>query len=94
MTGGLGASLAGAAAGGIEDIPDTGTFLLHRGERVLQREANQDLTDFLSRGGAGGGVVVNMPVTISGPAIFDAVNESEFSARVASMVAEQVRRQV
>lgn len=35
------------AHGGIDSVPEDQTFLLKRGERVLQPEANRDLTQFL-----------------------------------------------
>ncbi len=50
------AAIKGAAAGGLENVPSTGTFLLHQGERVLSAAQNADLTRFLQRpSGEGGG---------------------------------------
>ena len=41
--------LAGMAHSGMTEIPDTGTWLLDKGERVLAANQNQDLTNFLSK---------------------------------------------
>lgn len=51
-------SQIGSAQGGLENVPETGTFRLHRGERVLSRRQNLMLDDFLAGAGAGGGTVV------------------------------------
>ena len=42
-------ALAGVAHGGIDRVPREGTWLLDRDERVLQPQANKDLTEFLKR---------------------------------------------
>lgn len=55
----LGASIAatagtlGQAHSGLDYVPQTGTFLLKEGERVVQPEANRDLTEALANGGVG-----------------------------------------
>ena len=61
---GMGAAmgLAGKAHAGLTNVPAEGTFLLQRGERVVQPEQNRDLTDFLSEEGGGGGVNINMSI--------------------------------
>lgn len=46
------ALVGGIAHGGLDFVPSESTFLLQRGERVIQPSANRDLTAFLS--GAGG----------------------------------------
>lgn len=51
----------GQAHAGMTNIPSEGTYLLDKGERVIQPEQNKDLTNFLSKGeegGGGGGVQV------------------------------------
>ncbi|EWC39053.1 tape measure protein [Stutzerimonas stutzeri] len=55
-------SLAGIAHDGIDSIPREGTWLLDKGERVVDRRTNADLKEFLGSGGQGGGsgVVVNV----------------------------------
>lgn len=42
------AALAGVAHGGIDNVPREGTWLLDRDERVVQPQANKDLTEFLA----------------------------------------------
>jgi hypothetical protein len=37
----------GVLHGGLDRVPREGTFLLDQGERVVQRQANRDLTEFL-----------------------------------------------
>ena len=41
--------LAGMAHSGISEIPDRGTWLLDRGERVLSARQNQDLMQFIGK---------------------------------------------
>lgn len=54
-------SLAGMAHDGIDSVPREGTWLLDKGERVVDQRTNADLKDFLSSGGDGGSeVIVNV----------------------------------
>ncbi len=56
-----GLALAGMAHDGIDEIPREGTWLLDKGERVVDNRTNQDLKQALSKGnGLGGGVTVNL----------------------------------
>lgn len=43
--------LAGVAHSGLDSIPREGTYLLDRGERVVARDTNRDLKDFLAGNG-------------------------------------------
>lgn len=66
--GGLGASLAagelaGMAHSGITEIPSEGTWLLDKGERVVDAKTNQDLKAFL---GNNGGTSIVQNITING----------------------------
>lgn len=45
----------GQAHAGMTNIPSEGTYLLDKGERVIQPEQNKDLTSFLNKGEEGGG---------------------------------------
>lgn len=47
--------LSGMAHDGIDSIPKEGTWLLDKGERVVDRRTNEDLKQFLADGGGGGG---------------------------------------
>lgn len=48
-----GAGLANMAHKGITDVPEDGTWLLQKNERVVDAKTNQDLKQFLKEGGGG-----------------------------------------
>lgn len=48
-------SAVGMAHDGIDNIPREGTWLLDKGERVVDRRTNEDLKDFLSNSNSGNG---------------------------------------
>ena len=61
------ASIDGMAHDGIDNIPREGTWLLDKGERVVDKRTNGDLKDFIAKGGSGGVTVnVNVPVGYTG----------------------------
>jgi len=65
------ASLMGMAHDGIDNIPKEGTWLLDRGERVVDRRTNSDLKDYLADRKGGGGapqITIHAPVTVEGQA--------------------------
>ncbi len=50
------ATIKGQTHDGLDQIPSTGTYLLEKGERVVGKRLNQDLSSFLgAAGGSGGG---------------------------------------
>ena len=51
----------GQAHDGLTDVPTTGSYVLQRGERVIKKDQNSDLTKALSNG-MGGGSSVNLTV--------------------------------
>lgn len=53
-----GSGLAGMAHDGINSIPERGTWLLDKGERVVGEKTNRDLTTFLKEGGKPGNTVI------------------------------------
>ncbi|WP_312141151.1 tape measure protein [Stutzerimonas nitrititolerans] len=60
-------AMAGMAHDGIDNIPKEGTWLLDKGERVVDRRTNADLKDYLSSKGGGGStpqITINAPVTV------------------------------
>lgn len=64
-------ALAGMAHDGIDNIPKEGTWLLDRGERVVDRRTNSDLKDYLADRKGGGGapqITIHAPVTVEGQA--------------------------
>ncbi|EEV6152536.1 SHOCT domain-containing protein [Escherichia coli] len=75
----------GMAHDGIDNIPREGTWLLQKGERVVDDRTNGDLKDFLSAQKSGGGnsqpIEVNAPLNINGN-----VNSSD------KMVMEAIKR--
>jgi len=59
----------GAFHGGTDSVPkayDNQSFLLKAGERVVQPQANKDLTSFLKNGNSNGSITVSAPITIQG----------------------------
>ncbi|EKF5500241.1 hypothetical protein OZQ09_003902 [Escherichia coli] len=78
-------SISGMAHDGIDNIPREGTWLLDRGERVVDQRTNGDLKDFLANQKSGGGnsqpIEVNAPLNINGN-----VNSSD------KMVMEAIKR--
>lgn len=64
------AALAGMAHDGIDAVPETGTWLLQKGERVTTAETSAKLDRTLdqlranSGGGAGGGIHISAPVNV------------------------------
>lgn len=66
-----GGALAGMAHDGIDNIPKEGTWLLDKGERVVDRRTNSDLKDYLADRKGGGGapqITIHAPVTVEGQA--------------------------
>ncbi|ELK2897402.1 hypothetical protein RU215_002729 [Escherichia coli] len=78
-------NVSGMAHDGIDNIPREGTWLLDKGERVVDQRTNGDLKDFLSAQKSGGGnsqpIEVNAPLNINGN-----VNSSD------KMVMEAIKR--
>ena len=63
-------NVSGMAHDGIDNIPREGTWLLDKGERVVDQRTNGDLKDFLASQKSGGGnsqpIEVHAPLTIQG----------------------------
>lgn len=63
-------NVSGMAHDGIDNIPREGTWLLDKGERVVDQRTNGDLKDFLAAQKSGGGnsqpIEVNAPLNING----------------------------
>ena len=81
-------SVKGQFHSGIDNVPDTGTYLLEQGERVVDKRLNQDLKNYLS-GEQGGGITVNAPMTIQGN-VTDQRWFSEQLTKHRQMIATQV----
>ncbi|VFQ43858.1 hypothetical protein MSL71_14990 [Desulfoluna butyratoxydans] len=65
-----GSTLAGMAHDGMDSIPEEGTWLLNKGERVVDSRTNEDLKGYLKNGGNGGAQV---NITINEPRDKDSV---------------------
>ena len=60
-------TITGMAHSGIDHIPEDGTWLLKKGERVIDDRTNADLKDFLGTSKqSSGGLTLNMPLTAGG----------------------------
>ncbi|OCG73001.1 tape measure protein [Gilliamella sp. Occ4-3] len=58
-------TISGMAHSGIDNIPKEGTWLLDKGERVVDARTNADLKDFLQTSNkSGGNITVNVPVNV------------------------------
>ena len=68
---------SGVAHGGLDYVPSTGTYILERGEAVLQARQNQALTEFLGRQSAG-----RIAVYIDGRTLFDIVSDGARSGMI------------
>ncbi|MAX33220.1 MAG: hypothetical protein CME72_09170 [Halomonadaceae bacterium] len=98
--------VAGQAHDGIDSIPNSGTWNLERGERVVDNRTNRDLKQFLDRqaqaaprNGGGGNVTIHAPITVQaqkGMSDEDAARQGRafgraFKTEVISVIQEQKR---
>ena len=56
-----GIALSGQLHDGIENVPNTGTYLLEQGERVVDKRLNKDMSSFLADQNQGGNTTTNNP---------------------------------
>jgi len=93
-------SLTGMAHDGIDQVPREGTWLLDKGERVLNPRQNADLTDYLQRENSNAGgqgaqqnvITVQVSIDQSGMTQSQTTTGTEQNARqLGDMIAEQVR---
>ncbi len=88
-------AVGGAFAGGMENVPSTGSFLLHKGERVVQPEQNVGLgmaIDEILSGRMGGGGSITVNNTFEGEAFFDDIAEAEMRRRTVRSIETERRR--
>lgn len=84
-------ALAGMAHDGIDSVPKEGTWLLDKGERVVDRRTNADLKEYLAgKGGGGGGgggtapqITIQAPVTIEAQSGASAEEARQFGREAA-----------
>ena len=82
-------TIQGMAHDGIDSIPKEGTWLLDKGERVVDSRTNADLKDYLAKGGGSGGDVnITVHVTDSGVSTQSSQNEQK---QLGQMIGNAVR---
>lgn len=59
-------TVTGVAHGGMDSVPSESSFLLQKGERVIQPKANQDLTTFLKNKESSSSTTIHAPLTVQG----------------------------
>ncbi|WP_392564602.1 hypothetical protein RHO13_03830 [Orbus wheelerorum] len=88
-------NLSGMAHSGIDSIPSEGTWLLDKGERVVDARTNADLKNFLqSSNQSQSGFSVNVPVSFSGSDVSEEDGKqlgSMIKQSVMSIIQEQQR---
>lgn len=57
-------TISGMAHSGIDNIPKEGTWLLDKGERVVDARTNADLKDFIKSNKSAGNITVNTPINV------------------------------
>lgn len=82
----------GMAHDGIDNIPREGTWLLDKGERVVDRRTNGDLKDFLSSQGGQQQQVPSQTFHMSFPGITDAREARPATAQAARQFARAAQR--
>ena len=78
------------AHSGIDSIPCEGTWLLNKGERVVDARTNADLKDFLQTSSkSGSNITVNVPVNIGDRGLSDAEGK-----QLGKSIKEAIRLQI
>lgn len=91
-----GVALSGMAHDGIDNIPKEGTWLLDKGERVVDSRTNSDLKDYLANGGGSGGgdVKISQSITFAdGGAKVDTQGQKEIAQSLNNMMDAWARRE-
>lgn len=86
-----GQTIAGMAHDGIDNIPKEGTWLLDKGERVVDSRTNSDLKDFIANnnGGNGGAPIVNV-YTLPGEAVDTSWNNGQLDVRIRKITRDTI----
>lgn len=66
--------ISGMFHDGIDNVPNTGTFLLEKGERVVDRRLNEDLTKALAEGNGVGGGSNTFSINVNGVSDAETIN--------------------
>ncbi|MGL5405158.1 MAG: hypothetical protein ACRC9I_15725 [Acinetobacter sp.] len=83
------ATPVGMAHDGIDNIPKEGTWLLDKGERVVDSRTNADLKNYLANGGGSGGDV-NITVHVTDSGVTTQSNQSD-QKQLGQMIGNAVR---
>lgn len=83
-------TISGMAHDGIDNIPKEGTWLLDKGERVVDSRTNADLKDYLAKGGGSGGGDVNISVHVTDSGVTTQSNQSD-QKQLGQMIGNAVR---
>ncbi|OAL80358.1 hypothetical protein [Acinetobacter terrae] len=84
-----GQTIAGMAHDGIDDIPKEGTWLLDKGERVVDSRTNADLKNMIAEGGASKAPNVNL-YTLPGETADVSWNNGELEVRIRKIAEEHI----
>ena len=82
-------TIQGMAHDGIDNIPKEGTWLLDKGERVVDSRTNADLKNYLANGGGSGGDV-NITVNVTDSGVTTQSNQSD-QKQLGQMIGNAVR---
>ena len=82
-------TIQGMAHDGIDNIPKEGTWLLDKGERVVDSRTNADLKNYLANGGVSGGDV-NITVNVADSGVTTQSNQSD-QKQLGQMIGNAVR---
>lgn len=82
-----GQTIAGMAHDGIDNIPKEGTWLLDKGERVVDSRTNGDLKDFIANGGSAPNVNV---YTLPGETADVSWNDGRLDVRIRKITRETI----
>ena len=89
-------TIQGMAHDGIDNIPKEGTWLLDKGERVVDSRTNADLKSYLANGGGSGGgdVKISQSITFAdGGAKVDTEGQKEIAQSLNNMMDAWARRE-
>ena len=88
-------TISGMAHDGIDNIPKEGTWLLDKGERVVDSRTNGDLKDYLAKGGgSGGNVTINQSINIASDGTATTQNDSkQLGALIINTVLAVIRKE-
>lgn len=90
-------TIQGMAHDGIDNIPKEGTWLLDKGERVVDSRTNADLKDYLAKGGGSGGdVKISQTIVVNtdGSAKVDTEGQKQLAQGFQAMMEAYTRKEM